>query len=63
MCLSTAYKQLDGVEYKIGEYISNMAIEGEEITLTDIMGNVTTMVGHLKSIDLEKNVIVIEADA
>lgn len=63
MCLSTAYKLTDGVEYKIGEYISNMSINEDEITFSDILGSVTTIVGKLKSIDLEKNIIVIEANS
>ena len=63
MCLSTAYKMSDGTQYKIGDYISGLDIDGEEITLTDIMGSVTKIVGRLKKIDLEKNVILIEADA
>ena len=63
MCLSTAYKMSDGAQYKIGDYISGLDIEGEEITLIDIMGSVTKIVGRLKKIDLEKNVILIEADA
>lgn len=63
MCLSTAFKIQDGIEYKIGEYISNMDISGDEIVLSDIMGSVTTIIGKLKSIDLEKNIIKIEADS
>lgn len=63
MCLSTAYRLTDGAEYKIGDYISAMDIDGENITLTDIMGSVTNIIGKLKKIDLEKNIILIEADA
>ncbi|MGE4353742.1 MAG: CooT family nickel-binding protein [Oscillospiraceae bacterium] len=63
MCLSTAYKVSDGVEYKIGDYISNLLVDGGEITLTDIMGSITKVIGQLKSVDLEKNVIIIESDA
>ena len=63
MCLSTAYKLTEGQQYKVGDYISNMEIDGEEITLTDIMGSITKIIGRLKKVDLEKNEILIEADA
>ena len=62
MCLSTAYKLAGDAQYKIGDYISSMEIDGEEITLTDIMGSVTRLVGRLRKVDLEKNVILIESD-
>mgnify|MGYP004530446433 CR=1 FL=1 len=60
MCLSTAYKLAEGTEYKVGDYISSVEISGNEITLTDIMGSIITLTGHLKSVDLEKNIILIE---
>ena len=63
MCLSTAYKSSGGAEYKIGDYISSVSVEGDKITLRDIMGGITDVIGRLKSIDLEKNVIIIEDDA
>lgn len=63
MCLSTAYKLTEGQQYKVGDYISSMEIDGEEITLTDIMGSITKIIGRLKKVDLEKNEILIEADA
>ena len=62
MCLSTAYSLADGAQYKIGEYISNIEIDGGEITLTDIMGSVIKLVGTLKTVDLSNNVVIIETD-
>ncbi len=63
MCLSTAYKLDGGEEHKVGEYISSVSIDGGVVTLTDILGGVIRIDGRLKSIDLEKNVILIEAGA
>ena len=63
MCLSTAYKLDGGEEQKVGEYISSVSIDGGVVTLTDILGGVIRIDGRLKSIDLEKNVIRIEAGA
>jgi predicted RNA-binding protein len=61
MCLSAVYEARDGQEKMVGQFISNLKTEGEKITLTDIMGAETVLNGKIASVDLIKNVIVVEA--
>lgn len=61
MCLSTVYEVRDGAENKIGEYVSGIKVEGGNVSFTDIMGQETVVAGTISSIDLVKNVILIEA--
>ncbi len=60
MCLSTVYKTDGDEKTKLAEYVSDVRTEGEQITLTDIMGLETVVIGILKSVDLVNNQIVIE---
>ena len=60
MCLSTVYKADGSENVKLAEYVSGVRAEGDKITLTDIMGIETVVFGTLKSVDLVKNLIVIE---
>ena len=60
MCLSTVYKADASGKTKLAEYVSGVRAEGDKITLTDIMGIETVVFGTLKSVDLVKNLIVIE---
>ena len=61
MCLSTVYRENGAQQTKLGEYISGVRAEGSKITLTDIMGAETVVFGRLRSVDLVKNQIIIEA--
>ncbi len=63
MCLSTVYKADGSERVKLAEYVSGVRAEGDRITLTDIMGAETVVVGTLKSVDLVANQIVIEGAA
>ena len=63
MCLSTVYKADGSERVKLAEYVSGVRAEGDKITLTDIMGAETVVVGTLKSVDLVANQIVIEGAA
>ena len=60
MCLSTVYKADGSERTKLAEYVSGVRAEGGRITLTDIMGMETVVIGTLKSVDLVQNQIVIE---
>ncbi len=60
MCLSTVYKADGSERVKLAEYVSGVKAEGDRITLTDIMGLETVVIGTLKSVDLVQNQIVIE---
>lgn len=62
MCLSTVFAVVNGNENKIKEYVCNIAIDGKNITLTDIMGEETKVVGTLKSMDFVKNLAIIDSE-
>jgi len=62
MCLSTVFAVIDGNENKVCEYVCNIDIDGRNITLTDIMGAETKVIGTLKSMDFVKNRVIIESD-
>ncbi|MDR1908847.1 MAG: CooT family nickel-binding protein [Spirochaetaceae bacterium] len=60
MCLSTAWEiDENGVRVKVCEYVSAVAVSGDTVTLTDLMGNEVTVTGILQSVDLVKNDILI----
>jgi predicted RNA-binding protein len=60
MCLSTAYELGEGGERRqICEYVSNIAVSGDAITLTDLMGIEILVYGIVESVDLIKNAILI----
>ncbi|MDR0877572.1 MAG: CooT family nickel-binding protein [Treponema sp.] len=62
MCLSTAYAlgEKDGAKNMLCEYVSNIKILGDTITLTDLMGREVVVSGSLESVDLVKNAITIK---
>ena len=59
MCLSTAYKESKPDEVLM-EYVSTININGEEVTLTDLMGEKKTFKGRLTFADLTGAVIRID---
>jgi predicted RNA-binding protein len=60
MCLSTAWEiDENGVRVKVCEYVSTVAVSGDTVTLTDLMGNEVAVTGILQSVDLVKNDILI----
>ena len=59
MCLSTAYEVNGGNEKFIADRITNIEIEGSAVRLTTLLGTQTLVEGELKSIDLNKNIILI----
>ncbi|MBP8640133.1 MAG: CooT family nickel-binding protein [Oscillospiraceae bacterium] len=61
MCLSTAYEVSGGSEKFIADRVTNIEIEGSAVRLTTLLGIQTVVEGELKSIDLNKNVILIAA--
>ena len=60
MCLSAVYEVRDGIENLICEHTTTISINGSVITLTDIMGDDIKTSGAIKSIDLVKNIILID---
>ncbi len=58
MCLSTAYKTSDP-DCVIMEYISRIDVDGNTITLTDVMGDTKTIEGSIVMVDLTGGVVKI----
>lgn len=59
MCLSTAYKTSDPNSV-IMEYVSRVEVNGDRITLTDVMGEQKTIEGTLALADLTGGVVKID---
>lgn len=59
MCLSTAYRTSDP-DSVIMEYVSGINVDGDQITLTDVMGDKTTVEGKLVMVDLTGGVVKID---
>lgn len=60
MCLSDAFEIKDGKRNPLLHYVSGISVDGDSITLTDMLGSKKTVTGTLKSVDLTSNVILIE---
>ena len=60
MCLSDAYELVGEERRPLMSYVSGISVESGLITLTDMLGARKTIDGTLKSIDLTRNVILIE---
>lgn len=61
MCLSNVILIEDGTETLVCEYASNVSVEGDQIRLTDVIGQETAVTGTILSVDLIKNVIKVQA--
>ena len=61
MCLSSVYEIKDGSEKLVCEHTTSVEVDGDKITLTDITGDEIVIFGILKSIDLVKNTVMVEA--
>lgn len=59
MCLSTAYRTKDP-DSIIMEYVSRIEVKGNQITLTDVMGDTKTIEGTLALADLTGGVVRID---
>ena len=61
MCLSTVYQVENDNNKMVCQYVSNMEISNDSIKLTDITGEEIEIKGIVRSVDLIKNVILVEA--
>ena len=59
MCLSTVYTT-SAPDSVIMEYVSKITVDGDRITLTDVMGEEKTVLGTLKLADLTGGTVQIE---
>jgi predicted RNA-binding protein len=60
MCLSTAYDVGGGTEKLIADRVTNVSIEDGAVRLVTLLGAQTLVEGRLRSIDLNRNIILIE---
>ena len=61
MCLSNVFLVSDEDEELICEYASSVDVEGDQIYLTDVIGQEITVTGTILSVDLIKNQIKVKA--
>lgn len=61
MCLSSAYEVGPSGQKLLADKLTAVSVEDDKVRLTNLFGAQTLVEGRLKSIDLEKNVILIEA--
>ena len=61
MCLSDAYELVDGEQKLILSRVQDISTEDGSVLLTNLMGIRTNVPGRIKSVDLLKNIILIEA--
>jgi predicted RNA-binding protein len=63
MCLSTVYELGTGGTRKLlREYVSSVTVSEDTLTFTDIMGDEVAVTGSLRSVDLVKNIIIIDSN-
>lgn len=59
MCLSTVYRNEKRDDTILCKFVASIRAEGNTLTFVDIMGESTTVVGHLVSADLTAGTVVI----
>lgn len=62
MCLSTVYRNEKADENICARYVAQIEVNGTELTLTDVMGDITRVEGRLVSADLTAGVVIFTAD-
>ena len=60
MCLAAANKNEQTPENLICKFVSNIGFDNGKIVLTDILGENIAIEGKLSTVDLVKNVVVIQ---
>jgi predicted RNA-binding protein len=61
MCLLRVYERKNGSDTLVLEHVNGLSSEDGVVTVTDIMGAKATVPGIVKSIDMDRNTILIEA--
>lgn len=61
MCLATAYKNAETKEQIICDNITKILVDGDTITLFDIIGDERKVEGKISMVDLTKSVVIIDA--
>ena len=60
MCLATAYKNQQEDNQVICENITKNLVDGDKVTLIDIIGMETVIEGRISMVDLTKSVVIID---
>ena len=63
MCLSTAYLNQKDEDKVAARYVAGIEVNGNKITLTDVMGFTTEIEGVIASVDLTGGTVVIATSA
>lgn len=58
MCLATVYEAQEP-ETKLFEFVSRIDVDGETITLTDVMGSTKVVEGAILMVDLANSIVKI----
>ena len=61
MCLATAYKNAESKEQIICDNITKITVDGDIISLVDIIGDERKVEGRISMVDLTKSVVIIDA--
>ena len=61
MCLSTVYRNSQSEENVCAKYVAKIDVDGNKLTFTDVLGEVTQVEGRLVSADLTAGVVVFAA--
>lgn len=59
MCLATAYKNAQANEQIICDNITKITVDGNKITLADIIGDEIVVEGTISMVDLTRSVVII----
>ena len=60
MCLATVYKEPDNTV--ISKNVSRIDVDGEYVTIRDIMGDETRVQGRILMVDLANSVVKLQCD-
>jgi len=61
MCLSTAYYNEKKESNVAARYVAEIRVEGDEVLLTDVMGQQTIVPGRILFVDLTGGTVVLQA--
>jgi len=62
MCLSTIYKNSKEDNNILCKYVATINADGDQLTFEDVMGEKTTITGHLVSADLTSGYVIVSAE-
>jgi len=60
MCLSTVYRNKKEDDCIAARYVDKISVDGNDITLIDVMGASINIEGRIKFADLTEGVIIID---